>query len=71
MWNRDLLSKNSIFWLTLKCLKIKLKTPWVIYFFILEDAKLLIQHLIYMNLIDEAELLRNEVREYIEVFSTY
>lgn len=29
------------------------------------------QHLICMNLIEEAELLRDEVRDYISVFNTY
>lgn len=31
----------------------------------------MIQHLICMNLIEEAETLRNEVKEYISVFNTY
>lgn len=32
---------------------------------------MLIQHLICMNLVQEAELLRNEVKDYISIFNTY
>lgn len=52
-------------------MKIRWNSPSVSLYAISEDSKLLIQHLIYMNLIEEAELLRNEVREYIDIFATY
>jgi len=36
-----------------------------------KSTKLLVQHLIYMNLIDEAEEIRAVVQEYIEVMNSH
>ncbi len=42
---------------------------FVIFLLILGDTKLLVQHLIYMNLIEEAEEIRSTISEYIDVMN--